>query len=32
MIDDEYDVVIENNDFKSIKTIQGLWDEIQKRK
>jgi len=32
MIDDEYDVVIENNDFKNIKTIQGLWDEIQKKK
>lgn len=32
MIDDEFDVVIENSEFKNIKTIQGLWDEIQKRK
>jgi acyl carrier protein len=32
MIDDEFDVVIENSEFKNIKTIQALWDEIQKRK
>lgn len=32
MIDDEYDVVIENSDFKNIKTLQGLWEEIEKRK
>lgn len=32
MIDDEFDVVIENNVFKNIITIQGLWDEIQKSK
>lgn len=32
MIDDEFDVVIENSEFKNIKTIQCLWDEIQKRK
>jgi acyl carrier protein len=32
MIDDEYEVVIENSAFKNIKTIQGLWDEIQNRK
>jgi acyl carrier protein len=32
MIDDEYDIVIENSEFKKIKTIQGLWDEIEKRK
>jgi len=31
LIDDEYDVVIENNDFKNIQTIQELWDEIQKK-
>lgn len=32
MIDDEFDVVIENNVFKNIITIQGLWDEIKKSK
>lgn len=32
MIDDEFEVVIENSEFKNIKTIQALWDEIQKRK
>mgnify|MGYP000521151175 CR=1 FL=1 len=32
MIDDEFDVVIENNVFKNIITIQSLWDEIQKSK
>ena len=32
MIDDEFDVVIENNVFKNIVTIQSLWDEIQKSK
>lgn len=32
MIDGEFDVVIENNVFKNIITIQGLWDEIQKSK
>ena len=32
MIDYEYDVVIENSDFKNIKTLQGLWEEIEKRK
>lgn len=32
MIDDEFDVVIENSEFKNIQTIQGLWDEIQRRK
>ena len=32
MIDDEYDVVIENSDFKNIKTLQALWEEIEKRK
>jgi len=32
MIDDEYDVVIENSDFKNIKTLQELWEEIEKRK
>lgn len=32
MIDDEYDVVIENSDFKNIKTLQELWEEIGKRR
>jgi acyl carrier protein len=32
MIDDEYDVVIENSEFKNIKTLQALWEEIEKRK
>lgn len=32
MIDDEYDVVIGNSDFKNIKTLQELWEEIEKRK
>lgn len=31
MIDDEYDIVIENSEFKNILTLQELWDEIQKR-
>ena len=32
MIDEEYDVVIEGNDFKELKTIGDLIDEIDKRK
>ena len=32
MIDEEYDVVIEGNDFKELKTIGDLIDEIGKRK
>ena len=32
MIDEEYDVVIEGNDFIKLKTIGDLIDEIGKRK
>lgn len=32
MIDEEYDVVIEGNEFKELKTIGDLIDEIEKRK
>ena len=32
MIDEEYDVVIEGNDFRELKTIGDLIDEIGKRK
>ena len=31
-IDEEYDVIIEGNDFEKIKTIGELIDEIEKRK
>jgi acyl carrier protein len=31
MIDEEYDVVIEGNDFKKLITIGDLINEIQKR-
>ena len=30
-IDDTYSVVIEDNVFKQLKTLQELFDEIQKR-
>ena len=30
-IDDTYNVVIEDNVFKQLKTLQELFDEIQKR-
>lgn len=32
MIDVEYDIIIENKEFKTIKTLQGLWDKIQELK
>ncbi len=32
MIDEEYDVVIDGNDFKELKTIGDLIEEIKKRK
>lgn len=32
MIDEEYDVVIEGNDFQKLITIQDLINEIQKSK
>ncbi|MEI7676094.1 MAG: acyl carrier protein [Bacteroidales bacterium] len=32
MIDEEYDIVIEGNDFKKLITISDLIEEIKKRK
>jgi len=32
MIDEEYDVLIEGNDFKRLQTIGDLVDEIKKKK
>lgn len=32
MIDEEYGIVIEGPHFKNLKTLQDLWDEIEKRK
>jgi acyl carrier protein len=32
MIDEEYDVVIEGNDFRKLVTIKDLINEIKKRK
>lgn len=32
MIDEEYDLVIEGNDFRELKTISDLVEEIKKRK
>jgi len=32
MIDEEYDIVIEGNDFKQLTTVGELIDEIKKRK
>jgi acyl carrier protein len=32
MIDEEYDVVIEGNDFQKLQTIEDLIDEIKKKK
>lgn len=32
MIDEEYDVIIEGNDFKKLQTIQDLINEIKKKK
>ena len=32
MLDEEYDVVIEGNDFRKLVTIEDLMNEIKKRK
>ena len=32
MIDEEYGIVIEGPHFKNLKTLQDLWDKIEKRK
>lgn len=32
MLDEEYDVVIEGNDFRKLVTIEDLVNEIRKRK
>jgi len=32
MIDEEYDVVIEGNDFQKLNTIEDVINEIRKRK
>ena len=32
MIDVEYDLIIDNKEFKNIKTLQELWDTIQEGK
>ena len=32
MMDEEYDVIIEGNDFQKLETIQDLVNEIKKRK
>ncbi len=32
MIDEEYEVIIENSQFKKINTLQELWDKIQNEK
>lgn len=32
MIDVEYDIIIENKEFKNIKTLQELWNKIQELK
>lgn len=32
MVDEDYDVIIEGNDFKQLITLGDLIDEIQKRK
>ena len=32
MLDEEYDVVIEGNDFRQLVTIEDLMNEIKKRK
>ena len=29
MIDVEYDIIIENSEFKKLNTLQELWDKIQ---
>lgn len=32
MIDVEYDLIIDNNEFKNIRTLQELWNKIQEEK
>jgi acyl carrier protein len=32
MIDVEYEVIIENSEFKKMNTLQELWDKIQELK
>jgi acyl carrier protein len=32
MLDEEYDVIIEGNDFRKLETIEDLIDEIKKKK
>ena len=32
MIDVEYDLIIDNNEFKNISTLQELWNKIQEEK
>jgi acyl carrier protein len=32
MIDVEYDIIIENSEFKKLNTLQELWDKIQELK
>ena len=32
MIDEEYDVIIEGNDFQKLETIEDVINEIKKRK
>jgi len=32
MIDVEYDIIIENSEFKKLNTLQELWDKIQEFK
>ena len=32
MLDDEYGVIIETQDFRQLKTLQEVYDEILKRK
>ena len=31
MIDVEYDLIIDNNEFKNISTLQELWNKIQRK-
>lgn len=32
MIDVEYEIIIENKEFKTLETLQELWDKIQELK
>lgn len=31
LLDDEFDIVIENEDFKKLETLQEVLDEVKKR-